>query len=93
MAKNAQILVMHERKVRAEQIKKMKEEHGENYKPELDDEDDDDLSYLDKYKENKERVPLKWTPKLEATLEDCLIKHNFDFTKASVAFNKQINYE
>lgn len=46
MAENAQLLVMHERKLRAEEIKRKKEELGDDYV----ESDDDDLSYLDKYR-------------------------------------------
>jgi hypothetical protein len=61
---------------------------GDNYKEETD--SDEDFSYLDKYR-NKDKMPLKWTPKLEAKLESLLIKHDFDFNKSAFHFMKHVN--
>ena len=93
MANNAQLLVMHERKLREEEIKKAKEKGDEDYRANDQEFDDGDLSWLDQFKENKERIPLKWTPKLETQLEDTLIRNNFDFSLAANAFMKIINAE
>ena len=64
---------------------------GDNYKEE-DDSEEEDFSYLDKYRD-KDKMPLKWTPKLEATLESLLIKNDFDFNKTAFHFMKHVNEE